>query len=162
MQVRRALSRTEGEDDGILPMRGLEQLFQTKVRRRNRELAYELDARRLGDSHQLKEPQLLDLYLVPRLQHLHLLKPKSDFSALHVQLGACPDDLAGLCQNELGPRSDDERVLEVGVGLGLKRLEILTDDVPAQNLGRAGDAASTASRLARCRLGVMNEALLIR
>ena len=37
------------------------------------ELRGQRDVRRLLDSHQLKEPQLFDLDLISRLDHLHLL-----------------------------------------------------------------------------------------
>src|SRR6185503_11756799 len=88
----------------------------------------------LLNSHQLEEPQLLDLDLVSRLERLSLLEPESDFGAVDVELSTRSDDLPRLCEDQLLLCGDHQRILKVGGCFSAKGVQVLLRDVAPQIL----------------------------
>ena len=110
-QIGDVLARAQRDDAGILVAGRLDQLLQIERHRSDRELAHQLHVGRLRYAHSWKRRSLSISTWFLRLEHLDLLQSERHFGALNVELRTGADDLAGLSENELLLRGDDERIL---------------------------------------------------
>src|SRR4029077_4017086 len=103
------LPRSERQHARVLASRGRDEFLKVERNRCDRELTDQLHIGWLRHTHLLKESQLLDLDLAPRLQRGHLLKSERDFRALDIELRSRSDDLPRLSENKLLLRCDNQR-----------------------------------------------------